>query len=60
MLKEKRHLSEKENDLSYEPFCVATIQGMEQVINSIDAFVGDTILQGKTYDTGKTFFAQTF
>ncbi|AKR38889.1 pre-toxin TG domain-containing protein [Bacillus cereus] len=45
---------------STNAFCVATIQGMEQVINSIDAFVGDTILQGKTYDTGKTFFAQTF
>ncbi|HDR7163704.1 TPA: hypothetical protein QCW52_004824 [Bacillus cereus] len=45
---------------SMNAFCVATIQGMEQVINSIDAFVGDTILQGKTYDTGKTFFAQTF
>ncbi|EEM80015.1 pre-toxin TG domain-containing protein [Bacillus thuringiensis] len=45
---------------SMNTFCVATIQGMEQVINSIDAFVGDTILQGKTYDTGKTFFAQTF
>ncbi|PFJ38572.1 pre-toxin TG domain-containing protein [Bacillus thuringiensis] len=45
---------------SMNAFCVSTIQGMEQVINSIDAFVGDTILQGKTYDTGKTFFAQTF
>ncbi|EKS7867131.1 hypothetical protein QCQ72_002030 [Bacillus cereus] len=45
---------------SMNAFCVATIQGMEQVINSIDAFVGNTILQGKTYDTGKTFFAQTF
>ncbi|RGP97012.1 pre-toxin TG domain-containing protein [Bacillus sp. ISO11] len=45
---------------SMNAFCVATIQGMEQVINSIDDFVGDTILQGKTYDTGKTFFAQTF
>ncbi|WIK98646.1 pre-toxin TG domain-containing protein (plasmid) [Bacillus bombysepticus] len=45
---------------SMNAFCVATIQGMEQVINSIDAFVSDTILQGKTYDTGKTFFAQTF
>ncbi|MCU5103270.1 pre-toxin TG domain-containing protein [Bacillus cereus] len=45
---------------SMNALCLATIQGMEQVINSIDAFVGDTILQGKTYDTGKTFFAQTF
>ncbi|PFU20229.1 pre-toxin TG domain-containing protein [Bacillus cereus] len=45
---------------SMNAFCVATIQGMERVINSIDDFVGDTILQGKTYDTGKTFFAQAF
>ncbi|CAG9611989.1 Ribonuclease [Bacillus rhizoplanae] len=45
---------------SMNAFCVATIQGMEQAINSIDAFVGDAVLQGQTYDSAKTFFAQTF
>ncbi|MEI4801987.1 EndoU domain-containing protein [Bacillus sp. FJAT-51639] len=45
---------------SMNAMCTATIQGMEQVINSIDAFVGDTILQGQTYDSAKAFFMQTF
>ncbi|PGZ94950.1 cytoplasmic protein [Bacillus pseudomycoides] len=36
------------------------LQGMEQAINSIDAFVGDAVLQGQTYDSAKAFFAQTF
>ncbi|MCP1124629.1 LXG domain-containing protein [Bacillus sp. 3103sda1] len=45
---------------SMNAFCVATIQGMEQAINSIDAFVGDAVLQGQTYDSAKAFFAQTF
>ncbi|MCG3797073.1 AHH domain-containing protein [Bacillus toyonensis] len=29
--------------------CNATIQGMEQVIQSIDTFAIDTVLQGQTY-----------
>ncbi|MGG0238070.1 EndoU domain-containing protein [Bacillus rhizoplanae] len=45
---------------SMNALCVATIQGMEQAINSIDAFVGDAVLQGQTYDSAKAFFAQTF
>ncbi|MGG2065440.1 AHH domain-containing protein [Bacillus sp. S14(2024)] len=45
---------------SMNAMCVATIQGMEQAINSIDAFVFDSVLQGQTYDSAKTFFAQTF
>ncbi|MGG2093443.1 HNH/ENDO VII family nuclease [Bacillus sp. S13(2024)] len=45
---------------SMNALCVATIQGMEQAINSIDAFVFDSVLQGQTYDSAKTFFAQTF
>ncbi|MFD0769806.1 HNH/endonuclease VII fold putative polymorphic toxin [Bacillus sp. CGMCC 1.60114] len=45
---------------SMNAFCVATIQGMEQVINSIDTFAFDAVLQGQTYDSAKTFFAQTF
>ncbi|KPU58142.1 LXG domain of WXG superfamily protein [Bacillus wiedmannii] len=45
---------------SMNAFCTATIQGMEQVIQSIDAFTSDTILQGQTYDSAKAFFAETF
>ncbi|WP_090995696.1 T7SS effector LXG polymorphic toxin [Bacillus sp. 491mf] len=45
---------------SMNAMCTATIQGMEQAINSIDAFVFDAVLQGQTYDSAKTFFAQTF
>lgn len=45
---------------SMNDMCIATIQGMEQVINSIDAFVCDVVLQGKAYDSAKTFFAQTY
>ncbi|MGE1057071.1 pre-toxin TG domain-containing protein [Bacillus sp. GMa5/1] len=40
--------------------CTATIQGMEQVIQSIDAFAIDTVLQGQTYSSAKAFFVQTF
>ena len=87
LLKEKRHLSEKENDLSYEQqqlqrdtymslnmylgevqsqtqsmnaICNATIQSMEQVIQSIDAFAIDTVLQGQTYSSAKSYLVQTF
>ncbi|HDR7393897.1 TPA: HNH endonuclease [Bacillus toyonensis] len=45
---------------SMNAFCTATIQGMEQAIQSIDAFTSDTVLQGQTYDSAKAFFAQTF
>ncbi|PEJ75349.1 cytoplasmic protein [Bacillus wiedmannii] len=45
---------------SMNAFCTATIQGMEQVIQSIDAFTSDTVLQGQTYDSAKVFFAETF
>lgn len=45
---------------SMNAMCIATIQGMEQAINSIDAFVGDAVLQGQTYDSAKAFFAQTY
>lgn len=45
---------------SMNAMCTATIQGMEQAINSIDAFVFDAVLQGQTYDSAKAYFAQTF
>ncbi|HDR7688585.1 hypothetical protein COM69_25295 [Bacillus toyonensis] len=45
---------------SMNAFCIATIQGMEQAIQSIDAFTSDTVLQGQTYDSAKAFFAETF
>ncbi|PER97348.1 cytoplasmic protein, partial [Bacillus anthracis] len=35
---------------SMNAVCTATIQGMEQVIQSIDSFTSDTVLQGQTYD----------
>ncbi|EJS66071.1 MULTISPECIES: HNH endonuclease [Bacillus] len=41
-------------------FCTATIQSMEQVIQSIDSFVSDSVLQGQTYDSAKMYFAETF
>ncbi|SCN42584.1 Uncharacterized protein BC88300_04270 [Bacillus cytotoxicus] len=45
---------------SMNAVCNATIQGMEQVIQSIDAFTSDTVLQGQTYSITKAFFAETF
>ncbi|MCU4770605.1 HNH/endonuclease VII fold putative polymorphic toxin [Bacillus toyonensis] len=45
---------------SMNAVCIATIQGMEQVIQSIDAFAVDTVLQGQTYSSAKAFFVQTF
>ncbi len=45
---------------SMNTVCVATIQGMEQAIQSIDAFAIDTVLQGQTYSSAKSFFVQTF
>ncbi|MCM3221777.1 AHH domain-containing protein [Bacillus cereus] len=45
---------------SMNAVCNATIQGMEQVIQSIDAFAIDTVLQGQTYSSAKSFFVQSF
>ncbi|HDR8155412.1 TPA: cytoplasmic protein [Bacillus cereus] len=45
---------------SMNAVCNATIQGMEQVIQLIDAFAIDTVLQGQTYSSAKSFFVQTF
>ncbi|MED0993443.1 pre-toxin TG domain-containing protein [Bacillus nitratireducens] len=45
---------------SMNAVCTATIQGMEQAIQSIDAFAIDTVLQGQTYSSAKLFFVQTF
>ncbi|HDR7471016.1 AHH domain-containing protein [Bacillus toyonensis] len=45
---------------SMNAVCIATIQGMEQAIQSIDAFAVDTVLQGQTYSSAKSFFVQTF
>ncbi|PHG04233.1 T7SS effector LXG polymorphic toxin [Bacillus toyonensis] len=45
---------------SMNAVCTATIQGMEQAIQSIDAFATDTVLQGQTYSSAKSFFLQTF
>ena len=40
--------------------CNATIQSMEQAIQSIDAFAIDTVLQGQTYSSAKAYLVQTF
>ncbi|MEK4931671.1 pre-toxin TG domain-containing protein [Bacillus sp. FSL M7-1345] len=45
---------------SMNAVCIATIQGIEQAIQSIDAFAVDTVLQGQTYSSAKAFFVQTF
>ncbi|MDP7990588.1 T7SS effector LXG polymorphic toxin [Bacillus sp. MHSD_36] len=45
---------------SMNAFCNATIQGMEQIIHSINAFALDTVLQGQTYSSAKAYFLQTF
>ncbi|EJR66515.1 hypothetical protein IIO_01131 [Bacillus cereus VD115] len=45
---------------SMNAVCTATIQGMEQVIQSIDTFAIDTVLQGQTYSSAKSYFVQTF
>ncbi|MEI5949496.1 DNA/RNA non-specific endonuclease [Bacillus albus] len=45
---------------SMNALCTATIQGMGQAIQSIDAFAVDTVLQGQTYSSAKAFFVQTF
>ncbi|MCI0766277.1 T7SS effector LXG polymorphic toxin [Bacillus sp. TL12] len=55
------YLGEVQNQTqSMNAVCTATIQGMEQAIQSIDAFAIDTVLQGQTYSSAKAFFAQTF
>ncbi|EOQ22288.1 T7SS effector LXG polymorphic toxin [Bacillus cereus group sp. RP37] len=55
------YLGEVQNQTqSMNAVCTATIQGMEQVIQSIDAFATDTVLQGRTYSSAKIFFVQTF
>ncbi|WP_257141392.1 HNH endonuclease [Bacillus toyonensis] len=40
--------------------CNATIESMEQAIQSIDAFAVDTVLQGQTYSSAKAYLVQTF
>ncbi|KAA0777854.1 hypothetical protein DN392_07635 [Bacillus sp. BB51/4] len=55
------YLGEVQNQTqSMNAVCTATIQGMEQAIQSIDAFAIDTVLQGQTYSSAKAFFVQTF
>ncbi|CAI8990536.1 MULTISPECIES: T7SS effector LXG polymorphic toxin [Bacillus] len=55
------YLGEVQNQTqSMNAVCTATIQGMEQAIQSIDAFTIDTVLQGQTYSSAKSFFVQTF
>ncbi|PDZ25452.1 AHH domain-containing protein [Bacillus toyonensis] len=55
------YLGEVQNQTqSMNAVCTATIQGMEQAIQSIDAFAIDTVLQGQTYDSAKAFFTETF
>ncbi|HDR8169724.1 hypothetical protein COD05_06280 [Bacillus cereus] len=55
------YLGEVQNQTqSMNAVCAATIQGMEQAIQSIDAFATDTVLQGQTYSSAKAFFVQTF
>lgn len=45
---------------SITDICNQTIQGMEQVIASIDNFTGDVLLKGATYDSAKIYFSQTY
>ncbi len=45
---------------SMNAVCTATIQAMEQAIQSIDAFAMDTVLQGQTYSSAKAYLVQTF
>ncbi|WP_434712227.1 LXG domain-containing protein [Bacillus cereus] len=45
---------------SMNAICNATIQSMEQAIQSIDAFAIDTVLQGRTYSSAKAYLVQTF
>ncbi|RXJ13577.1 hypothetical protein ETJ91_25195 [Bacillus albus] len=45
---------------SMNAVCTATIQSMEQAIQSIDAFAMDTVLQGQTYSSAKAYLVQTF
>ncbi|HHY2690736.1 TPA: deaminase domain-containing protein [Bacillus cereus] len=45
---------------SMNAICNATIQSMEQAIQSIDAFAIDTVLQGQTYSSAKAYLVQTF
>lgn len=40
--------------------CIEIIQAMEQVMTSIDFFLSDNQLKGKTYSSAKTFMAQSF
>ncbi|OMH24457.1 AHH domain-containing protein [Bacillus thuringiensis] len=55
------YLGEVQNQTqSMNAVCVATIQAMEQAIQSIDTFATDTVLQGQTYSSAKIFFVQTF
>ncbi|HDX9634176.1 TPA: hypothetical protein ROY20_001973 [Bacillus cereus] len=45
---------------SMNAVCKATIQAMEQAIQSIDTFAMDTVLQGQTYSSAKAYLVQTF
>ncbi|HDR7848783.1 TPA: HNH endonuclease [Bacillus toyonensis] len=45
---------------SMNAICNATIESMEQAIQSIDAFAVDTVLQGQTYSSAKSYLVQTF
>jgi hypothetical protein len=44
---------------SMNAICKETIQGMENAIRSIDRFRGSIVLRGKSYDSAKSFMAQT-
>ena len=55
------YLGEVQNQTeSMNAVCVATIQAMEQAIQSIDAFATDTVLQGQTYSSAKIFLSKPF
>ncbi|WP_439022307.1 T7SS effector LXG polymorphic toxin [Bacillus thuringiensis] len=55
------YLGEVQNQTqSMNAICNATIQSMEQAIQSIDAFAIDTVLQGQTYSSAKSYLVQTF
>jgi len=45
---------------SMNVLCIEIIQAMEQVISSIDFFLSDNQLKGKTYSSAKTFMQQSF
>ncbi|MFD2130663.1 T7SS effector LXG polymorphic toxin [Pseudogracilibacillus auburnensis] len=45
---------------SVEQMCYSYISSMELIKESINAFIIETGLKGKTYDSAKAYFAKTY